>query len=66
MKSFQTCQITQIIAQTPTLMLAFSAFTIPFNQFPNRFEMLVGGVILKDICTILQIIFEKRHSIKRC
>jgi hypothetical protein len=47
-------------------MLAFSAFTIPFNQFPNRFEMLVGGVILKDICTILQIIFEKRHSIKRC
>jgi hypothetical protein len=37
-------------------MLIFSVLTIPLSQLPKRCEMLVGGVILKAICTIVQII----------
>jgi hypothetical protein len=51
--------------QTPTHLFAFSVLITPFSQFPKRF-VLVGGVILKDMCTILQIIFAKEHSMNKC
>jgi hypothetical protein len=65
-KSSRTCHIAMRMAQTPTLIIIFLDLTTPLSQFPNKCAILKGGVILKHMQTIFQIIFAKGQLMKRC
>jgi hypothetical protein len=58
-KSLRICHIAESIAQTPTRMFAFSDFTTPLSQFPNKCAIIKGGVMLKDMWIICQMILAK-------
>jgi hypothetical protein len=40
-------------------MFAFLDFTTPLSQFPNKCAILKGGVMLKDMWIICQMILAK-------
>jgi hypothetical protein len=63
--SLQICHIAMGMAQTPTLMFAFSDLTTLLSQIPNICAIL-RGVVLKDIYTICQIIFAKGQQMRKC
>ena len=50
--SFLQFQIVQSNAQTPTRIRAAVLGSTPPNQLLNKLEMLVGGELLKDTCTV--------------
>ena len=64
--SFLLNQIVQHKADAPTKILYISSLLIPFNHPLNIWKMLTGGEILKETCTILQIILAIWQSKKRC
>ena len=64
--SFLLNQIVQHKADAPTKILYISSLLIPFNHPLNIWKMLIDGKILKETCTILQIILAIWQSKKRC
>ena len=64
--SFLLNQIVQHKADAPTKIMYISSLLIPFNHPLNIWKMLRGGEILKETCTILQIILAIWQSKKRC
>jgi hypothetical protein len=46
-------------------MWPLSFLATPFNQFPSKFDILDGGVILKVVYTMRQMIFANGHVIKK-
>jgi len=64
--SFLLNQIAQQTAEAPTKILYISFLLSPINHPLNIWRIFMGGVILKETCTILQIILANWQSKKRC
>ena len=64
--SFLLNQIAQQTTEAPTKILYISFLLSPINHPLNIWRIFMGGVILKETCTILQIILANWQSKKRC
>ena len=63
---FRQFHIDQQIAETPIRIRALVFLSIPFNQLPNIFLILVGGGILYVLYTTLQTSCANEHERKIC
>jgi hypothetical protein len=64
--SFLQFQIAHIKVYTPMQTRNLTCLFIPFNQFPNRFLIFVGGDMLKVKCTTPHSNFANVHLINKC
>jgi hypothetical protein len=64
--SFLQFQIAHTKVQTPIRILDSVFLSNPFNQFPNKNLILVGGGMLKVRCSTLHINFANVHLMNIC